>query len=224
MNKTGSIFKNRVSKKSVESTRERILKAAERIYAASGFHGMSLRDVTLLANVNLAAVNYHFGSKDKLIHALADRRLTPLNAERMAHLEKLREKYGGNPIPIKDLVASLVTPVLKALRQPRSTRAVMVRLAGQMMTDEPQRFAHLHRVFYKDIFEQFVSEFVRSLPHLNQHQIYTRFFCAFCTVLGLRLMHESMELFLHVRTESRQIELLDAEMTAFMLGAFTADA
>lgn len=224
MNKTGSIFKNRVSKKSVESTRERILKAAERIYAASGFHGMSLRDVTLLANVNLAAVNYHFGSKDKLIHALADRRLTPLNAERMAHLEKLREKYGGNPIPIKDLVASLVTPVLKALRQARSTRAVMVRLAGQMMTDEPQRFAHLHRVFYKDIFEQFVSEFVRSLPHLNQHQIYTRFFCAFCTVLGLRLMHESMELFLHVRTESRQIELLDAEMTAFMLGAFTADA
>ena len=48
-------------KKSPESTRERILRAAERIYAASGFHGMSLRDVTLLAGVNLAAVNYHFG-------------------------------------------------------------------------------------------------------------------------------------------------------------------
>lgn len=213
-----------MSKKSAESTRERILKAAERIYAASGFHGMSLRDVTLLANVNLAAVNYHFGSKDKLIHALADRRLTPINSERMAHLEKMREKYGEEPIPIKELVATLVTPVLKALRQARSTRTVMVRLAGQMLTDEPQRFAHLHRVFYKDIFERFIGEFARTLPHLNQHQIYTRFFCAFCTVLGLRLMHESMELFLHVRTESRQIELLDAELHAFMLGAFTADA
>jgi len=79
-------------KKSTESTRERILKAAERIYAASGFHGMSLRDVTVLAGVNLAAVNYHFGSKDKLILALADRRLTPINNDRLARLDRLREQ------------------------------------------------------------------------------------------------------------------------------------
>lgn len=149
-------------KKSLESTRERILQAAERIYAASGFHGMSLRDVTILAGVNLAAVNYHFGSKDKLIYALADRRLTPVNNERLAHLEKLRKKYGSDPIPAAELVTAIVSPVLHALRQGKSSRAIMVRLAGQLMTDEPHRFIHLHRLFYKEAFEQFVSEFEKA--------------------------------------------------------------
>lgn len=211
-------------KKSIESTRERILQAAERIYAASGFHGMSLRDVTLLAGVNLAAVNYHFGSKDKLILALADRRLTPINTERLARLEKLRKKHEDTPIPIADLIGALVSPVLEALQQGKSTRAIMVRLAGQLMTDEPQRFAHLHRIFYKETLDQFCIELERSLPHLTPHQIHARFFCVFCTVLGMRLMHESMALFLHVRTESRQIELLETELPAFILGAFNAHA
>lgn len=213
-----------MARKSAESTRERILSAAERIYAASGFHGMSLRDVTLLAGVNLAAVNYHFGSKDKLIHALADRRLTPINSERLQRLVRLREKHGERAIPLKDLVAALVDPMFKALRQGRNNRAIMVRLVAQMMIDDPRRFAHLHRVFYKDVLDRYHDELQKSLPHLDAHQVYARFFCAFCTVLGLRLMHESMEWFLRVRAEARQFEILEAEMHAFLLGAFSAEA
>ena len=129
---------DRMPKKSAETTRERILRAAERIYAASGFHGMSLRDVTLLAGVNLAAVNYHFGSKDKLIFALADRRLTPINTERLERLAKLRERHAPDPIPVGELVGALVDPMFKALRQGRNTRAITVRLVAQMMIDDPQ--------------------------------------------------------------------------------------
>lgn len=211
-------------KKPAETTRERILRAAERIYAASGFHGMSLRDVTLLAGVNLAAVNYHFGSKDKLIHALADRRLTPINAERLQCLVKLREKHGRQPIPVSDLVAALVDPMFKALRQGRNNRAIMVRLVAQMLIDDPRRFSQLHRVFYKDILDTYHEELQRSLPHLTPHQVYARFYGAFCTVLGLRLMHESMEWFLRVRAETRQLEILEREMHAFLGGAFAAPA
>lgn len=209
-------------KKSSESTRERILRAAERIYAASGFHGMSLRDVTLLAGVNLAAVNYHFGSKDKLIHALADRRLSPVNEHRLEQLERLSQKHGNEPIPLVDLISALIEPMFKALRQGKNNRAIMVRLVAQMMIDDPRRFSHLHRVFYKDVVDRFHNEMQRTLPHLNSHQISARFFCAFCTVLGLRLMHESMDWFLRTRAEERQFELLEREMRAFMLGAFAA--
>lgn len=211
-------------KKPAETTRERILRAAERIYAASGFHGMSLRDVTLLAGVNLAAVNYHFGSKDKLIHALADRRLTPINTERLHCLVKLREKHGRQPIPVSALVSALVDPMFKALRQGRNNRAIMVRLVAQMLIDDPRRFSQIHRVFYKDVLDKYHEELQRSLPHLTAHQVYARFYAAFCTVLGLRLMHESMEWFLRVRAETRQLDVLEQEMHAFLGGAFAAPA
>jgi AcrR family transcriptional regulator len=208
--------------KSPESTRERILRAAERIYAASGFHGMSLRDVTVLAGVNLAAVNYHFGSKDKLIFALADRRVTPINLERIERLQKLKEKHGSDPIPLRELVAGLVDPIFKGLRQNRNNRAIMVRLVAQMMIDDPRRFSQIHRVFYKDVLELYHEELQRTLPHLTPHQVHARFFCAFSMVLGIRLLHESMEWFLRIRAEDRQFDLLEQEMHAVLLGAFSA--
>jgi AcrR family transcriptional regulator len=209
-------------KNSAESTRERILRAAERIYAASGFHGMSLRDVTLLAGVNLAAVNYHFGSKDKLIHALADRRLTPINAERLDRLAKLRAHHGEEAIPLRDLVCALIDPMFKALRQGRNNRAIMVRLVAQMMIDDPERFSQLHRVFYQEVLDCYHQELRKTLPHLKAEQIHARFYCAFCTVLGLRLMHESMEWFMKIRAEERQFDVLEEEMHALLLGAFSA--
>lgn len=211
-------------KKSAENTRERILRAAERIYAASGFHGMSLRDVTLLAGVNLAAVNYHFGSKDKLIYALADRRLTPINSERLERLAKLRAKHARDPIPVRELVCALIDPMFKALRQGKNNRAIMVRLVAQMMIDDPKRFAQIHKTFYKPVLDCYHNELQRTIPQLTSHQVNARFFCAFATVLGLRLMHESMEWFLKIRSEDRQFDILEEEMHAFLFGAFTAQA
>lgn len=213
-----------MAKKQVHSTRERILRAAERIYAASGFHGMSLRDVTLLAGVNLAAVNYHFGSKEKLIIALADRRLTPLNQERIHRLERLREKHHHQPIPVTELVASLIEPVFKALRQGRNNRAIMVRLVAQMMIDDTKRFTQIHKTFYKDVLDSYHDELQRSLPGLTSQQVYARFFCAFALVLGVRLLHESMDWFLKIRSETKRLDILEQEMHAFLLGAFQSGA
>jgi AcrR family transcriptional regulator len=218
------VSNERMPRKASDTTRERILTAAERIYAASGFHGMSLRDVTLLAGVNLASVNYHFGSKDKLILALADRRLTPINEERLERLGKLRDKHGREPIPVRELVCALVDPMLKALRQGKNNRAIMVRLVAQMMIDDPRRFSHVHKTFYKPVLDRYHDELQRTIPHLTSHQVNARFFCAFAMVLGLRLMHESMDWFLKIRSEDRQFDVLEQEIHAFLYGAFTADA
>ncbi|MFM8458762.1 MAG: TetR family transcriptional regulator [Chthoniobacterales bacterium] len=204
-----------------DTTRERILKAAERIYAASGFHGMSLREVTLLAGVNLAAVNYHFGSKDKLIHAMADRRLTPINNERILRLKNLKDKHGKDPIPVTELVAALIDPMFKALRQSKGNRAIMVRLVAQMLIDDPHRFSHIHKVFYQNVIDFYHDELQRTFPGLASQQVYARFFCAFATVLGVRLMHDSMDWFLRTRSESKQFDLLEEEMTAFMIGGLS---
>ena len=79
-------------------TRTRILDAAEELFMQHGFEATSMRLLTGKAGVNLAAVNYHFGSKDALIEALFRRRLDPMNAARTAELEKL-EATERSPSP-----------------------------------------------------------------------------------------------------------------------------
>src|SRR3954449_5013048 len=76
-------------------TRSAILAAAERLYAERGFSDVTLRDIVSEANVNLAAVNYHFGSKDELIAELFVSRSIALNRERLHELRAAEEKAGG---------------------------------------------------------------------------------------------------------------------------------
>ena len=62
-----------------QDTKSRILDAAEKLFGLNGFEATSLRDITAEAQVNLAAVNYHFQSKDSLIDAVIARRIEPVN-------------------------------------------------------------------------------------------------------------------------------------------------
>ncbi len=210
-------------KKNSETTRERILQAAECIYAAKGFHGMSLRDLTLMANVNLAAVNYHFGSKDKLVLALAERRLTPINSHRIERLTDLRKKYGREPIPASDLVTALVDPVFVALRQNKKSRTILVRLVAQMLIDDHKRFSQIHQIFYKDVIDCYHAELKRTLPKLSPQQIQAKFFCAFSTVLGLRLMANCMDCFMYTTTSSKLFDVLEKEITSYLVGGLSAE-
>lgn len=75
-------------------TKTRILDAAEALFVGGGFDSMSMRQITSTAGVNLAAVNYHFGSKDALIHAVLARRLDPLDGQRLAMLDAFEAAYG----------------------------------------------------------------------------------------------------------------------------------
>src|SRR3954447_24393185 len=79
-------------------TRARILDVAEELFMLHGFEGTSMRLLTSRAGVNLAAVNYHFGSKDALIEALFRRRLDPMNAARIAELARLENDAKGRPL------------------------------------------------------------------------------------------------------------------------------
>src|SRR5258708_7707532 len=92
-----------------DQTRTAILAAAERLYADRGFGDVTLRDIVAEANVNLAAVNYHFGSKDELIAELFVTRSLALNRERLAEL-KAPEEAGGGPAPIGAVLRALGGP------------------------------------------------------------------------------------------------------------------
>jgi len=95
-----------------DHTRSAILAAAERLYADRGFGDVTLRDIVAEANVNLAAVNYHFGSKDELIAELYVTRSIQTNRERLNEL-KAAEENGGGRAAIDEILRALVGPPLR---------------------------------------------------------------------------------------------------------------
>src|SRR5512143_118352 len=100
-------------------TKDRILDAAERLFAEHGFDATSLRMITAEAGVNLAAVNYHFRSKDALIEAVFSRCIRPLNRERLRLLAAVEEASGGAPPRLEDVIRAFVTPVIRARQDNR---------------------------------------------------------------------------------------------------------
>src|SRR5690606_34005678 len=86
------------------STREAILDSAEALFARQGHDGTSMRQITSEAGVNLAAVNYHFGSKEALVQAVLKRRLAVLNHERLRLLDELEARAGGQPLKPSQIV------------------------------------------------------------------------------------------------------------------------
>ena len=100
-----------------------ILDAAECLFATHGVEATSLRAITKEADVNLAAVNYHFGSKDGLVQAIFKRRFEPLNARRMELFDALEAKHQSAPSPVADILRALIAPTIDMmLRHPEFMR------------------------------------------------------------------------------------------------------
>ena len=94
-----------------DATRGRIFVAAERLFALMGFAEVSVRDITAEAGVNLAAVNYHFGSKDALLFEIFRTRSGEINRARARMLHEAEDAHGGAP-PLRAILTALITPVV----------------------------------------------------------------------------------------------------------------
>lgn len=95
------------------NTREKILKSAWKLFAKNGFETVSVRDITQDAGVNLASVNYHFGSKDGLIQEIVVKALVPMNKQRVRLLKKAGDELGGvEKVQMNALIEAFVRPVV----------------------------------------------------------------------------------------------------------------
>jgi len=98
-----------------DSTRLSILDAAEQSFAQSGFDGVSLRTITERAGVDLALANYHFGSKENLLHEVIARRARIVHDERVRALELARQQAGTQSPSIEAIVSAFLAPMLQHL-------------------------------------------------------------------------------------------------------------
>ena len=158
----------------MKDTKQDILDAAERLFAARGPHATSLRQVIGSAKVNLAAVHYHFGSKASLLQAVMARRLVPLNAERLVLLEEQERIYGRRIVPLIDVLTCLVAPALRLSRNPKTGGAVFMRLLGRcFMEPDPKIQEMLDRQLH-EVASRFIPALQRALPKLPEEDFFWR--------------------------------------------------
>jgi len=156
-------------------TRERILDAAERLFMAYGYDGTSMRQITGEAAVNLAAVNYHFGSKEALIQEVFRRRLDWLNEERMRVLDRLEAEAGGQPVKPSLIVDAFFGTLLRMADDEARGGMTFLRLLGRTLT-EPSEFIRAFLAHeYKAVMDRFKEALFRALPDVPKAEIVWRF-------------------------------------------------
>ena len=152
-------------------TKTRILDAAESLFMEHGFEATSLRSLTTAAGVNLAAVNYHFGTKEELFQAVLTRRLDPMNQERIDLLQRVeREAVGRAPSCEKILFAMLI-PALRLSRDEKRGGKNFLRLLGRAYADPAPFIRHFLSAQYGEMIGLYKEAFLKALPHLSRQEL-----------------------------------------------------
>lgn len=158
------------------STKDRILDTAEALFSLQGYHSTSLRAITGEAGVNLASVNYHFGSKESLLEAVIDRRLTPLNKSRMEMLASVREKARGEsrPLSVREIMSAFVEPTLK-FRESGPGAKYFIALLGRAIVEPDDTVKKRFLSQINPLIELMLDLLGKALPALPQDVLIKRF-------------------------------------------------
>ncbi len=156
-------------------TRERLLDAGERLFMAHGYEGTSMRQITGEAGVNLAAVNYHFGSKEALMQEVFRRRLDWLNEERMRVLDQMEAEADGKPLKPSQIVDGFFGTLLRMAGDEKRGGVTFLRLLGRTLT-EPSEFIRAFLAHeYKEVMDRYKEALFRALPDVPKAEIVWRF-------------------------------------------------
>lgn len=164
-----------VSRQPAPETRDRILDAAEALFVEHGFEATSMRMITGRAEANIAAVNYHFGTKDALIQEVFRRRLTELNHRRLVVLDTLEADAKGEPLKPSRIVHAFFGTALEMAADTGGGGHTFMRLLGRTYT-EPNGFVRQFLAEeYAEVVERFLAALYRALPDVPREEILWRF-------------------------------------------------
>jgi AcrR family transcriptional regulator len=160
---------------SLKDTRERILDAAELMFMQHGYDGTSMRVVTGAAGVNLAAANYHFGTKEALMQAVLRRRLEVINQERLRLLDEAEAKAGGKPLKPSVIIDCFFGTLLRVASDQKAGGETFLRLLGRTNADPSDFIRAFMSAEYADVVERYKQALFRSLPDVPKAEIVWRF-------------------------------------------------
>lgn len=177
----------------MHATKLAILKATERLVAAKGFEATSLRAITAAAKVNLAAVNYHFSTKDALILAMLNRRLRPVNDARLALLDQFEKEAGAKPVAVEKILAALFRPVLDVVARRSKSGQDFLRLLALVLAEPSAYLKPLVETEFSEKTRRFHAALRCTLPALSDQEVHWR-------------LHFVHGVFLHTLTNAEVLE------------------
>ena len=160
-----------VTTATVPVTRESLLDAAESLFSELGIQAASLRAITQRAGANLAAVHYHFGSKQGLVRAVFQRRLEPLHRERLALLDACERDVGGT---VEEVMRAFVGPLLRMAREAPDGGSAFARLMGRAFAEPGDEVRQILFNELKELIDRFKDALCRLLPHLPGDEVLWR--------------------------------------------------
>ena len=153
------------------ASKRKLLDAAEQLFADKGFEAVSVRDITQLAETNVAAVNYHFGSREALLGLVMMRYMVPVTEERLARLESVERKWPGKGAPLEEIIDAFVRPLVGQVRKSELAERLFFKLMGRIFSQQsdglpPQIEEQLRRVL-----DRFSRAFAKSLPTVSPEEL-----------------------------------------------------
>jgi AcrR family transcriptional regulator len=206
-------------------TRERILDVAESLFAETGFTATSLRTITSRAGVNLAAVNYHFGSKEALVEAVFSRRLAPLNRQRIEALGALESAAGGRPLALRDILRAFVDSAFHRPDDEAANWVIFLRLLGRAFTEPTEVVRSVLQRQYRDMAQRYKSALARSLPDLPETELAWRMQFMFGTVSYVMAGGDTLECVGSCRLDDlHDLDIVAERLVGFLEAGLSAPA
>ncbi|CAN5147633.1 TetR/AcrR family transcriptional regulator [soil metagenome] len=205
-------------------TRARVLDVAERLFAERGFDAVSLRHITAEAGVNVAAVNYHFGSKDKLIFEVMARRIEPVNARRLAMLDEAEAAAGDGILEVETILEALYWPLASELSEGSSRREISLMLMGRCMGEANPHVSTMIVEEFREVRERFMAALGRSFPGRVSPELELKFFFSVGVLIHTLRQADRLPAFLGTRERDMpDLESLMRAIIAYAAAGFRAD-
>ena len=201
------------------NTKDRILDAAERLFARDGIEAPSLRAITAEAGVNLAAVNYHFQSKDALIRAVITRRVVPVNQRRLELLDACENAAGDGPLSLEGVLDAFLRPVVEIYA---SHAREFSPLMGRMYTEPAEFVERIYKEHLEPIAIRFIRAYERALPGLPREELIWRLHFSIGALAHTMGAGHVLKLLSNGQCDPSDVEGPLRRLEAFMIAGLTA--
>jgi AcrR family transcriptional regulator len=204
-----------------EDTRTKILDTAERLFAEEGFAATSLRTITAEAGVNLASVNYHFGSKEALLFAVLGRRIRPMNEVRLRLLDEIEAEAEDNAPDLEKVVRAFLEPAFESLAAAAGDQgAKFVQLIGRTHVETNDKIQAMFVEQFKDVIHRFTSALNRIYPELSMEESRLRMFFVVGAMAHTLAWSQKIDWFLESKSTKESVnETLVQFVTAGIRGS-----
>ncbi|MDQ2917664.1 MAG: TetR family transcriptional regulator [Pseudomonadota bacterium] len=197
--------------------------AAETLFMEHGFEATSLRVITATAGVNLAAVNYHFGSKEELFQSVLTRRLDPMNQARLELLTRLEAKAAPKPLACERILTALLIPALALARDPQRGGKDFLRLLGRAYADPAPFIRRFLSGQYAVMIARYKAAFGQALPHLPRKELTWRLHFIMGALSYTLAGTDALKLIAELNpNETANDEILLRRLAPFLLAGLTA--